>query len=429
VSLTEGPASLEPSRRMVGDSEPPRRLRVCYVAPGQNLLSTAGPTRNVLSLAEAMSSHADVTVAFRNVADTGPRSAVEIVKIDSSASSKRLGNDDSAVRGLGFIEFARYQRTVRRFVAEQLRSFDLVLEKSWTLSGFVAHECRKVGVPALVIENLVPVLGQKNARSGLLKRAKIWAGQIATARYLRNAQRVIAETQDLKAAMVSTWGISPERISVVTLGVDQRRFRPLAQAQARQSLGFSAAPTVLLYSGITDQTHDLRPVVGAMCASPRPGVELHVIGDGPLRAELAGQAAAARAPISFHGRVPHDRVPEFIAAADLCLAPYEPSAFPGNKVAYSSLKIPEYMSVGRAVASVPSGRVLELITDGVNGFLFDNTENEWSRFLAELPGRDRLAAMGSAALQSRFDSWDDVARAYLAIGQAEIARARQGASL
>jgi glycosyltransferase involved in cell wall biosynthesis len=229
--------------------------------------------------------------------------------------------------------------------------------------------------------------------------------------------------------MVSTWDIAPDNISVVTLGVDGRRFRPLPQAPARASLGLSPTATILLYSGITDQTHDLRPVVRALCASPRQDLELHVIGDGPLRAELAAVAAAADASITFHGRVPHDRVPDFIAAADLCLAPYEPSAFPGNEVAYSSLKIPEYMSVGRAVASVPSGRVLELVSDGVNGFLFDNTESEWRKFLQALPTRERFAAMGAAALQSRFDSWDDVARAYLEIGRTEIARARAGSVL
>jgi glycosyltransferase involved in cell wall biosynthesis len=382
----------------------------------------------VLSLAEALANHADVTVAFRNVADSGPRSAVNIVKIDSDSSANRAGNDDSAVRGLGVIEFARYQRTVKRFVAEHLKAYDLVFEKSWTLSGFVARECRKIGVPALVIENLVPVLNQKNAQAGLLKRAKIWAGQRAVARYLRDAQRVIAETQDLKASMVAAWGMSPERISVVTLGVDRGRFKPMPQAAARASLGLSATATVFLYSGITDQTHDLRPVVQAMSAAPS-GVELHVIGDGPLRGELERAAAASHAAVFFHGRVPHDRVPEYIAAADLCLAPYEPSAFPGNKVAYSSLKIPEYMSVGRAVASVPSGRVLELIADGVNGFLFDNTASEWQKFLHTVPSRERLASMGSAALESHFHSWDDVAREYLAIGRAEIARAREKLSL
>jgi glycosyltransferase involved in cell wall biosynthesis len=147
-----------------------------------------------------------------------------------------------------------------------------------------------------------------------------------------------------------------------------------------------------------------------------------VIGDGGLRAELEQHAQSAAAPVFFHGRVPHETVPEFIAAADLCLAPYEPSAFPGGKVAYSSLKIPEYMSVGRPVVSVPSGRVLELIADGVNGFLFPNTATAWSEFLRALPDRERFASMGREALLSRFDSWDDVAMAYLGLGKAEITR-------
>jgi glycosyltransferase involved in cell wall biosynthesis len=182
----------------------------------------------------------------------------------------------------------------------------------------------------------------------------------------------------------------------------------------------SSDATILLYSGILDQTHNLKPVVTALTRTNLRGVELHIIGDGVLRAELEQLAANSGVPVHFHGRVQYELVPRYIGAADLCLAPYEPDAFPGGQVAYSSLKIPEYMSVGRPVVSVPSGRVLELVDQGRTGFLFANNEDEWLRFLSDLPDRERLAGMGESARDSGLDSWDDVARAYLEIGQAEI---------
>ena len=44
-----------------------KRLSICYAAPGQNLVPWAGPTRNVLNVAEALAEWADVTVAFRGI--------------------------------------------------------------------------------------------------------------------------------------------------------------------------------------------------------------------------------------------------------------------------------------------------------------------------------------------------------------------------
>ena len=399
-----------------------RRLSVCYVAPGQNLLASAGPTRNVLNLATALARYADVTVAFRRVLDHGACPEVKVLEIDSpQLGGGKAVRDDAAVRDVSIADFARYTLALRRFARQQLAGFDLVFEKSWTLSGLVASECRKMRVPALVIENLVPVLGGKAPQeAGALKRAKLWAGRTVAGHYLRNADRIIAETQVLKSAMVEQWRIPEYRISVVALGVDREHFCPSDQTAARRRLGLSPTTTILLYSGVVDPTHNLRPVVTALSRTKLSDTELHIIGDGVMRADLEKLASEQGAAIYFHGRVPYEAVPQFIAAADLCLAPYDPDAFPSGVIAYSSLKIPEYMSVGRPVVSVPSGRVLELVTDGVTGFLFENSESEWLRFLQHLPDRGRMSAMGKTALESDLDSWDDVARAYLNIGQAEI---------
>lgn len=399
-----------------------RRPSVCYVAPGQHLLETAGPTRNVLNLASALTGWADVSVAFRRLLGESRVPGVNVLQIEGSDTKRSQAIvDDAAVRGVSVSEFLRYIRAVRRFVRKELAHFDLVFEKSWTLSGLVAAECRKVGVPAIVVENLVPVAASGSAaEGGLAKRARIWAGRVLAGHYLRSAPRIIAETEILKRAMVNHWRIPADRISVVPLGIDRDIFLPMDRQTARQKLGLSSNATILLYSGVIDPTHNLRPVISAMNRVEPDGVELHVIGDGVLRGEFERLASTSKAAVHFHGRKPYDSVPEYIAAADLCLAPYEPAAFPGGQVAYSSLKIPEYMSVGRPVVSVPSGRVLELIQDGRTGFLFSNTEEQWMRFFRDMPSKVKLSEMGSAAVETKLDSWDDVASAYLTIGRAEI---------
>ena len=111
----------------------------------------------------------------------------------------------------------------------------------------------------------------------------------------------------------------------------------------------------------------------------------------------------------FHGRVPHADVPDYIAAADLCLAPYDAAAFTSGELGYSTMKIPEYLSVGRPVVSVPTGRIRTLISEGESGFLFDNDADSWRAFLKQLPTRERLRDMGVAAAAAgvRHPSWDD----------------------
>jgi glycosyltransferase involved in cell wall biosynthesis len=83
---------------------------------------------------------------------------------------------------------------------------------------------------------------------------------------------------------------------------------------------------------------------------------------------------------------------------------------------FSTLKIPEYMACARPVVSVPSGSITRLIEDGRNGFLLANEAGAWGAFLAALPDRARLAAMGEAAARSaQAISWDQTAHGYLSV--------------
>ena len=339
------------------------------------------------------------------------------MEIDPGHST--ASRDDSAMSGIGYSEFVRYICALRQFVDRDLRGFDVVLEKNWLLSGYVSRLCQRRGQVGIPVENIIP--NPSYAAGGqIAKWIRLYVGRAIAGFHLRRAPLIIAETNSLKRSIERYWQVASERIAVVDLGVDRAVFHPIEQSAARRRLGHETDKTHLVYVGVLDQTHNLAPAIQALGDCAGESIELHVVGDGPRRREYEAMAAAGAA-IVFHGRVPHEEVPWHIAAADLCIAPYDAMAFPSGELGYATMKIPEYMSVGRPVVSVPSGRIADLVCDGTTGFLFENERDRWRRFLARLPSRDSLAAMGTAAAAVKLMSWEDTAAAYLSLCENALA--------
>jgi glycosyltransferase involved in cell wall biosynthesis len=400
-----------------------KRLSLCYAAPGHALLSTSGTARNMLSLAAALSQWADVTVAFRNSREAITTEKFQVITIDPQTESSDQVQDDVAARGLNPFPHLSYLHTLRGFARQWASSFDVVLEKGWRLSGCLLAAFRSQGVSGVLVENDVrywsePLRDFRSiARYMLHKTAHGLTGFSS-----RRAPLIIAETRELKTMLVQQRGIAPERIEVIGLGVDHALFHPMDQMVVRQALGMGRDTYILLYVGGMDVYHNLGPVLDALAQVRGPSLELHLVGDGEYRTQYEAKARQAHMPVRFYGHVPHHRVPEFIAAADVCLAPYQPRAFYHGLVPFSTLKIPEYMACGRPVISVPSGHIQTLIEDQVTGFLFPNDVAAWRTFLEALPTRQRLEDMGRAAAQAVTSlSWEHTAARYLEVSQRLIA--------
>jgi glycosyltransferase involved in cell wall biosynthesis len=403
-----------------------KRLSVCYAAPGHSLLNISGPTRNVLSLAEALSEWADVTVAFHSLREPINARKYKVITIESLAEHPSRHKDDESIKGLNPFAYLAYLRTLRSFARQHACSYDLILEKGWRLSGFLVTAFGRQGVPGVLIENDVrywsePIVNLRTASKYMLHgMAQFVAGFCS-----RRAPFVIAETEELKAMLVRHMGISADRLEVVGLGVDHALFHPQDQQSVRESLNINPAATILLYVGGMDKYHDLGPVIDALDQVRLPSVELHVVGEGEHRSQYEERARGARIPVRFHGRVPHSLVPQHIAAADVCIAPYRTSAFPDGRIPFSTLKLPEYMACGRPVVSIPTGHVRSLVEDQISGFLFPNDVSSWASFLRAFPSRAQLREMGRVAARAvEHLSWERTAARYLEICQRLIGAGR-----
>lgn len=394
-----------------------KRLSICYAAPGQNLFPSAGPTRNVLNLANALSQWAEVTVAFRSIREPIATSKYKVIAIESDAATSMEAQDDNATRGLNPLRHLAYCRRLWSFSQHQASSYDVVLEKGWRLSGYLLDGFRRRGIPGVLVENNVhfwsdPLTNFEAVAKYVLHSA---AHRVAS-RCSRRASAVIAETQEMKAMLVEHRGLPADQIEVVGLGVDHAMFRPMDQQAARQFLKICPDTTLVVYVGGMDEYHDLEPVIEALASIRESSVELHVVGDGEYRDRCKEKARRAQISARFHGHVSHSIVPQYIAAADLCIAPYRTSACHNGILPFSTLKIPEYMACARPVVSVPSGSIQRLVEDRVSGFLFPNDVSSWTSFFKTLPSRKQLASMGAAAAHAVDAlSWETTARGYLQV--------------
>lgn len=398
------------------------RARLCYAAPGHSLLSTAGSTRNILATAAALAEWVDVTVAFRDFGEAPAAADYRTIAIEPSDVPATSARDDVAARGLNPLHHGRFLKMLRHFVADSAGQYDLVLEKGWRLSGYLAREFSRRGTPAVLIENDARCWNEprRDLRSWARFAAHLASQRIA-GRCSRSLPLVIAETEDLKAALIAERRLEAERVKVVALGVDHGLFRPQSREAARADLGFAQDASIMLYVGGMDQYHDLSPLLKAIREVTPPRLEVHLVGDGTYSARYRELANGSKVPVRFHGQVGHAAVPNYIAASDVCLAPYQTSGFHGGQVCFSTLKIPEYMACERPVISVPSGNILRLIDDGVSGFLFPNEQAAWQEFLTNLPDQSRLAEMGRAAAPRVASlSWSATAQAYLRSCRAAI---------
>jgi glycosyltransferase involved in cell wall biosynthesis len=172
-------------------------------------------------------------------------------------------------------------------------------------------------------------------------------------RAMRAADGVVAVTDGIKRQLVSEYGVAGDVVHVVGNGANTEAFGPHAGDEARFSLGLEAKGPIVGFVGNLHRwqgTETLIEAVPAILGSV-PRAEIHVVGDGVMRASLERSAAELGVGdrVHFHGQISYRDVPAFIAACDVLVAPLLPK--PNGDSGYSPLKLYEYLASGRPVVA------------------------------------------------------------------------------
>jgi glycosyltransferase involved in cell wall biosynthesis len=287
--------------------------------------------------------------------------------------------------------------------------FDLVYERYalWSWAGMAS--ARALGVPG-VLEVNAPLIEEQARYRVLCDRETALA---VTRRTLDEARLLVAVSdgvRDWLAGFAETDG----KIAVIPNGVDPERFAAVSAVATRSA---ESDALTLGFVGSLKPWHGLDRLIDAFAVFRyrHPASRLLIVGDGPERAACEERASALGldASLIFTGAVPAEQVPGLLAAIDIAVAPYPPSA----GFYFSPLKVYEYMAAGRAVVASRIGQIDGLIEDGVTGRLYPPGDQgaliEVLDQLARSP--DERARLGAAARAkvSAEHTWRSVAQRIL----------------
>lgn len=157
-----------------------------------------------------------------------------------------------------------------------------------------------------------------------------------------------------------------ERVALWQRGVDTELFRPQLQSREMRDHLSQGNPDdpLLLYVGRVSaekQIDEIKPVLEAI-----PQARLAIVGDGPYRESL--EKHFADTPTHFVGYLEGETLGAAYASADAFIFP--------SRTETLGLVLLEAMAAGCPVVAARSGGIPDIVTDGVNGYLFDPKDRE-----------------------------------------------------
>lgn len=190
-------------------------------------------------------------------------------------------------------------------------------------------------------------------------------------------------TSSIMVQELSSHGI--ERTDLWQRGVDTEMFQPSLASQkmrSRLSDGHPDAP-LLLYVGrlsAEKEIEQIRPVLESI-----PNARLALVGGGPHREAL--EAHFAGTATQFVGYLQGLELASAYASADAFIFP--------SRTETLGLVLLEAMAAGCPVVAAGTGGILDIVTDGKNGYLFDPADDQGAvvatqRLLANQDERETL---------------------------------------
>ncbi|MDJ0757879.1 MAG: glycosyltransferase [Woeseiaceae bacterium] len=234
-------------------------------------------------------------------------------------------------------------------------------------------------------------------RTTLRLRAYAWLDSIM----LRKFPRVVAVSKPIAREMLET-GIEPQRIQVISNGIDTEAFRPGDDAGLRDQLCISPDSIVLgTVSSLTSEKAIDNAISAMALVLPEfPELKLLIVGDGPCREELERQVddlSIAHA-VMFLGR--RSDMVEVYRALDVFLLPSLIEGLPMALLEAMACETPVVATSVGDVASVVDGSVGRLVEAGSVEQLADGIR----RLVESESDRNRMSSIARQRVEGGFSS-------------------------
>jgi glycosyltransferase involved in cell wall biosynthesis len=193
---------------------------------------------------------------------------------------------------------------------------------------------------------------------------------------IRNADLVLSINEGLREYTIRM-GASREKTDVIRAGIDLDRYDPskVTGDEIRRQYGIDKEDHVLFFMGWLYHFSGLQEVMQELAKVKQkyPNLKLFIVGDGDAYEDLKTlrEKLHLEDRIIFAGKQPFEKIPQLIAAADICLLPAHDNEIMHDIV---PIKMYEYMAMGKPIVATKLYGVMTEFGEG-NGILYaDNPE-------------------------------------------------------
>ncbi|QDZ16432.1 glycosyltransferase [Humibacter ginsenosidimutans] len=292
-------------------------------------------------------------------------------------------------------QWSAMRRARRRFSPD-------VVHVHWIIPQGVVADLALRGVPRLI----TTLGGDLYALNGaVLRRLK--------AAVVTRASEITVMNDEMRR-MVIELGARPERVQVMPMGVDTSMIvRKTGESQPADSNPSLQQQVKLLFVGRLVEKKGLAVLIEALeglSEKTSENVRLKVVGDGPLRGELARAAENLRVPVDFVGQLGRAQLASAYQGADIVVTPSVPASS-GDKDGLPVAML-EAMTMGLPVIASDVPGINEVVVDDVSGVLVPPGDVQRLSFAIERLVNDdaRRERLGTGAARASEGFFSDCGR-------------------
>ncbi|MCL7413960.1 MAG: glycosyltransferase family 4 protein [ANME-2 cluster archaeon] len=224
---------------------------------------------------------------------------------------------------------------------------------------------------------------------------------------IKGADKIFVINKGLKDYAVEMGG-SANKISVIPAGVDLEKFNPKVDGSLiREKYGINKDDILLFFMGWIYDFSGMKEVAESLSTTDNEKIKIMIVGEGDLYEPLLNMRSEKKldGKLILTGKIPFEKIPEHIAAADICLLPAYKNEIMMNIV---PIKVYEYMAMGKPViaTNLPGIQKEFGLESGINYIENPGDVLEKSMWLNKTNG---IKAEGEKAYSFVQDlSWDSI---------------------
>lgn len=303
------------------------------------------------------------------------------------------------------LEYISLIYTHRREIKQQIKEFKPDVIVGWGIlnANIAIRLAKKSGIPFLyyIIDELHRLVPQKY----------FWPfARFIESQNMKRADKILSINEQLREYTIQM-GANRKKTAVIRAGVDLERYdQKVNGIEIRSRYGIEKDDVVLFFMGWLYYFSGLKEVARELSKINEESkyIKLLIVGEGDSLADLQKikREYQMNNQLILTGKQQYEKIPEFIAAADICLLP----AYPSEKIMQNivPIKMYEYMAMSKPVISTRLPGIMKEFGED-NGVLYVDHPNKVLDKAVELIKNGMLEEQGAKA--RRFvekNSWDNI---------------------